>query len=213
MRLPRVWNSIKGIFARVIPWVVFTCLAVAMLFDPTRNTLGVASSAFAVALALAAVTFSYARTLKDGSAVRDELVFAGERLVAGAVMFLVASILKYAANDIPRYADALFQAVPRPDGQAAPDLTLFGQNIFGLFLSLFAFLNFLFGLILAQMGMMILSNVAAHRAKRRSCHDDFFFGTKSLEQRTAELDEMDRGGGSLVGTLPESPLSAPKADC
>ena len=105
MKITRILGPTKSLVAKVMPWVVFVCLTVAMLFDPGRDTLGVASAAFAVALALASVTFSYARTLKDGSAVRDELVFAGERLVSGAILFLVASILKHASNDIPRFSE------------------------------------------------------------------------------------------------------------
>jgi hypothetical protein len=173
MKITRILEPIKSIVAKVMPWVVFVCLAVAMLFDPARDTLGVASAAFAVSLALAAVTFSYARTLKDGSAVRDEVVFSGERLVTGAVLFLVASILKHASTDIPRYANILFDLVQRPEG-GRPDVTLFGQNLFGLMLAVPAFFFFLVGLIYAQMGMTILVGTASHRAKRRPGHDDYF---------------------------------------
>ena len=101
MKMPRILGPIQSFFAKATPWVVFVCLAAAMLFDPGRNTLSVANSAFAVTLALAAVTFSYARTMKEGSAIRDEVIFAGERLVSGAALFLVASIVKYASNDVP----------------------------------------------------------------------------------------------------------------
>src|SRR5688572_8349605 len=123
MRMLRIVGKIQSFFARVVPWVVFVGLAFAMLFDPGRDTVGVASASFAAALALAAVTFSYARTLKEGTAVRDELVFAGERLLSGAVLFLVASILKHASNDVPRYADILFRAIPRSDAPS-PDVTI-----------------------------------------------------------------------------------------
>ena len=123
MKTPRILGPIKSFFAKTVPWVVFVCLAAAMLFDPGRNTLSVASSVFAVTLALASVTFSYARTMKDASAVRDEVIFAGERMVSGAVLFLVASIVKYASNDVPRYVDALFRALPLP--KPPPGITFF----------------------------------------------------------------------------------------
>ena len=64
MKITRILGPTRSFVAKVMPWVVFVCLAVAMLFDPGRDTLGVASAAFAVALSLASVTFSYARTLK-----------------------------------------------------------------------------------------------------------------------------------------------------
>jgi Na+-transporting methylmalonyl-CoA/oxaloacetate decarboxylase gamma subunit len=188
MKITRILGPIRSFVAKVMPWVVFVCLAVAMLFDPGRDTLGVASAAFAVALSLASVTFSYARTLKDGSAVRDELVFAGERLVSGAVMFLIASILKYASNDIPRYANTLLDALPRPDG-GRPDA--FGQNALGLPMAVVAFFLFLLGLIYAQMGITILVASASHRAKRRPDHEEYFASGKTVQERVAGLDQAD----------------------
>jgi hypothetical protein len=190
MEITRILGPIRSFVAKVMPWVVFVCLAVAMLFDPGRDTLGVASAAFAVALSLASVTFSYARTVKDGSAVRDELVFAGERLVSGAVMFLIASILKYASNDIPRYVNTLLDALPRPDG-GRPDATLFGQNGLGLIIAVVAFFLFLLGLIYAQMGITILVATTSHRAKRRPDHEEYFASGKTVQERVAGLDEAD----------------------
>lgn len=192
MKITRILGPVRSFVAKVMPWVVFVCLALAMLFDPGRDTLGVASAAFAVALSLASVTFSYARTLKDGSAVRDELVFAGERLVSGAVMFLVASILKYASDDIPRYANTLIDALPQPD-RGSLDVTLFGQDILGLVMSVVAFFLVLLGLVYAQMGITILVATASHRAKRRPDHDEYFASGKTAQERVAGLDQAERG--------------------
>jgi hypothetical protein len=192
--MTRFLVPVQSLVSRVAPWVVFVGLALAMLFDPGRDTLGVASASFAAALALAAVTFSYARTLKEGSQVRDELVFAGERLVSGAVLFLVAAILRHAANDVPRYADVLFQAVPRAAGDPPPpDVTIFGLNGFSLMIGFVAFMFFLFGLIYTQMGTVILVSTASHRAKRRPGHEDYFDSGKAVEQRVSGLDQADRG--------------------
>jgi hypothetical protein len=193
MKITRVLGPIRTFVAKVQPWVIFVCLAVAMLFDPGRDTLGVASAAFAVTVALASVTFSYARTLEEGSQVRDELVFAGEQLVRGAVLFLVATILRHAANDVPRYSDTLFQAVPRAEGAPPPpDVTIFGLNSFGVVIGFLAFIFFLSGLIYAQMGMSILSVTATYRARRRPGHEDYFAPGKAVEQRVSGLDQTDR---------------------
>ena len=88
---------------RVAPWIVFVCLAMAMFFDPGRDTLSVPSGAFAVSLSLAATTFAYARTMKEESGLRGEVVFAGERLLLAAAMFLAASILNHSSRDLPHY--------------------------------------------------------------------------------------------------------------
>jgi len=192
MKMPRFLGPVQSFAAKVTPWVVFVGLALAMLFDPGRETLGVASAAFAASLALAAVAFSYARTLKEGSAVRDELVFAGERLVCGAILFLVASVLRYAANDVPRYADFLFRLVPR-DAAPTPDVTIFGVNPFGLMIASVALMFFLLGLIYAQMGMGILAATAAsHRAGRRPGSEDYFASGKAVKERLAARDQAER---------------------
>jgi hypothetical protein len=193
MRMPRCLVRVQSFVAGVAPWVLFVGLAGAMLFDPARDTLSVASTSFAAALALAAVSFSYARTLQEESQVRDELVFAGERLVGGAVSFLIASILRYAANDVPRYTDILFRAVPHAPSDPPPaDVTLWGLNIFGLMFGFAAFMFFLYGLILAQMGTTILASTASHRAKRRDDPDNYFVSGKAVEQRVSGLDQADR---------------------
>jgi hypothetical protein len=207
MKMPPILEPIRSIIGRIAPWVVFVGLAVAMLFDPAMDTVSVASASFAVALALAGVTFSYARTLKDGSSVRDELVFAGERLVSGAVLFLGASIFKHASNDVPRYADVLFRAVSRAD-RPPPDVTIFGLNGFGLILAVAAFMFFLFGLIYAQMGMVILVSTASYRSKRQPGYYRYFLSGKAVEQRISGLDQADRGAGEANNGV--AATSAPK---
>jgi hypothetical protein len=190
MKMPRLLVLVQSFVAKLAPWIVFVCLAVAMLLDPGRNTLSIASSAFAVTVALASVTFSYARTMKDGSAVRDEVIFAGERLVSGAALFLVASIVKYASNDVPRYVDTLFQTLSLP--KQPPDITLFGQDPICILIAFTAYIFFLVGLINAQMGIMLLLSIVGQRAKRRPGHDEFFPSNKSVEKRVADLDQADR---------------------
>jgi hypothetical protein len=104
------------------PWVAIAFLAAAMLFDPIRDSVGVPSAAFAATLAIASLTFSYARTLKDGSYLKNELVFAGERLLNGGLAFLFAVIFRHATQDVPRYLTSLFEVLPRRLDQP-PDTT------------------------------------------------------------------------------------------
>ena len=171
-------------------WLIFACLAAAMLFDPARDTMQVAGAAFAVTLALAAVTFSYAKTLDGGSAIYDELIFAGEKLVIGATLFLFASILKHASHDLPRHVDRLLAAVEPPNKAGSP-FTLYGFNIFEVMFASIAFMTFLVGLFRAQTGIQILSACAIQRMKRRPGRDDSFVTAKSSARRVAELEESD----------------------
>jgi hypothetical protein len=170
-----------------ISWVVFVCLAMAMLADPGRDTLGVASGAFVVTLGLAAVAFSYARVLPEEVGGRADLVFAGERLLSAAVAFLFASIVRHASNDIPRYLDTL-DLMLRPHREEGIDLAL---TVCGIIFFVIAFGLFLYGLILAQMGIGIVMRVINYRASHRADRNDFFLSFKSTEQRAAEYANMD----------------------
>jgi hypothetical protein len=184
-------------FEKAMLRIAFVCLAAAMLFDPGRDTLQVSGASFAVTLALASVTFSYGRTLKDGSAIRDEVIFAGEKLVVAAVVFLFASILKHASHDVPRYMDILFEILRSPKGRT--DFTFFGHNIVEIVLSIMAFLFFLLGLLYAQMGIFLVNNIAGHRMKRRPGYDDDVIPSKSFKSfrhRMTELDEIDSGAAA-----------------
>lgn len=145
---------------------------------------------------------------EGGEPARDEGIFAGERLVNGAVLFLVASILKYASHDIPRYLNALAEVLP--DAQRAVEVsTLFGQNLFGLMVAAIGFLFFLAGLVYAQMGLAILGAVVAHRAMRRPDHVDSFASAKDTKSRVAKLEEAEKRNGD---SGPVTERTAPPAE-
>jgi len=80
-------------------------------------------------------------------------------------------------------------------------MALFGQNVFGLMISIVAFVFFLVGLVSAQMGMTKLIRIASYRATRRPGHDDYFVTAKRYERHLAELDKRD-GGGEPSNTQP-----------
>jgi hypothetical protein len=186
--------------------IAFICLAAAMLFDPGRDTLQISSAAFVTTLALASVTFSYARSLKEGSAIRDELIFAGEKLVIAAVVFLFASILKHASNDIPKYMNISIELLKTPKEQLL-DMTLFGHHIIEIMISMIAFIVFLVGLLNAQIGIFIVTNIASHRMIRRPGHEDDVIDAASFRKRLAELDKME--GGETGSPSHNSHESAP----
>jgi hypothetical protein len=180
-------NGRMGSFSdKVVSWIIVGCMAAAMLFDPRKDALGVASAAFVVAMTLASSAFSYSRTLKDGSSIGDEVVFAGERLLSGAILFLFASIFKYLANDLPRYIEAL-RSTFKPD---EPAINLFEGQVPSLILSLPAFAMFLVGLVYAQLGVQILLRVARHRIKRRPGTNDFIEAA-AYNQYLTELEKRD----------------------
>jgi hypothetical protein len=139
--------------------------------------------------------FSYARTLKEGSAIRDELIFSGEKLVIAAIMFLFASILKHAANDIPRYIALISEKLKSP-GERTIDPVLFGHDIFEIMVSVVAFFAFLLGLLYAQMGIFMIANIASHRMKRHPEYKEDIIDATSFRKRLAEIDRMNVKVGS-----------------
>ena len=203
MKMRPFINSIRSVIGIFLPWGAFACLAAAMLLDPVRDTLGVASAAFAVTLALAAVTFSYARTLKEGSVICGELIFAGERQIAGAVLFLVAAILKHALRDIPRYLTALPDSMKPSEENIITDL-LVGHKIVGPMIAITAFLVFLSGMIFTQQGIKTLVSIANHRSRRWPGHNRFFFSDASQEQYITDLEKQDGGAPPLDKQPPDN---------
>ncbi len=199
----RVTGVIGKWFGRIMPWVAIAFLAAAMLFDPMRDSVGVPSAAFAATLVMASVTFSYARTLKDGSCLEDELVFAGERLVSGGLAFLFAAIFRHATQDVPRYMNTLSEMLPRRPDQP-PETTFFGQHPIAIVCGFTAFAIFVVGLVYTQRGISILAAVMSQRAKLRGKDDRFFESRVDMDARMAALVAAD-GEGKAAKTDNEKP--------
>ena len=92
----------------------------------------------------------------------------------------------------------------RPPKEQIIDIGIFGHHLFEVILSISAFFVFLLGLIYAQMGIFIVSNIASHRMKRRPGYNDDVFPAASFGHRLAELDEIDRGATVSDQKLPNA---------
>jgi hypothetical protein len=82
--------------------------AIRMIFNYREDTTNVTNAGFAIMASLAALSFSFARVV-ESDALKDRIMFAGERLLHGGELVLVASILKYfiiALLKLPLFADA-----------------------------------------------------------------------------------------------------------
>ena len=196
------WSAYFGPkLTRVVSWLVFALLAVAMLFDPVRDTKQISNAAFAVSLALASVAFSYGRALKENSPIRSEVIFAGESLIGGAFMFLIASIVKHTSSDVPRYLTAIFEWLMLNPNKR------FNTAMMELITMLFSFVAFLFffiGLVYTHQGIFMLSGVAAHRMKAHPLFGDPFVTAEVYAQRLAHLDEGPGKGIETNANMPDS---------
>ena len=70
--------------------------AVEFAFVHDANPTGLANAAFAITATLAALSFSYARNLDSRPELQEQVVTGGERLVRGAILMILASLLQYA---------------------------------------------------------------------------------------------------------------------
>src|SRR5262249_13345711 len=76
--------------------VVGLYFTVEFAFVHDVNPTGLANAAFAITATLAALSFSYARNLEHRPDLLERAVAGGERLLHGAILMILASLLQYA---------------------------------------------------------------------------------------------------------------------
>jgi hypothetical protein len=121
-----------------------------------EDTTPITSAAFAFMATLTALTFSFARVIETG-ALRDRLTFAGERLLHGAVLVLVAAILR-------AFVFLLYKV---PAFVGLPIIKVVVSFAFGLFGGILFFQ----GVIFAHGGLRILNDLLLSRINRHKDWD------------------------------------------
>lgn len=74
--------------------IVGLYFAIYLFVNPASKTVSITSYTFAVVAALSGVSFGYSRSLDDQE-IRRRVQYCGERFLHSAILFLVASIVKY----------------------------------------------------------------------------------------------------------------------
>uniref|UniRef100_UPI0040479412 hypothetical protein n=1 Tax=Cyanobium sp. TaxID=2164130 RepID=UPI0040479412 len=83
------WHTPVSVAALIGLYFVFVLFA-----NPASETMPITNYAFAIFTALASISFGYARCL-DSVVARCQVQYCGERFLHSAILFLVASIVKY----------------------------------------------------------------------------------------------------------------------
>lgn len=83
------WHTPVSVTALVGLYFTFTLLA-----NPVKTTISITNYAFAIVIALASVSFGYARCL-DNVDQKNKIQYCGERFLHSALLFLLASVVKY----------------------------------------------------------------------------------------------------------------------
>lgn len=127
-----------------------------MLFNFREDTTAITNAGFALMASLAAISFSFARVVETDE-LKDRIMFAGERLLHGALLILIASILKYFVF--------LVLTFPPLAGSAKIETTLLFT------VGILAALIFSNGVLFAHTGLRVLNDLLLLRFTR---HKDWY---------------------------------------
>lgn len=130
-----------------------------IIFQYKEDTTLITNTAFAIIATLAALAFSFARVIETDK-LKDRVMFAGERLLHGAILVIVASILKY----------FLYLLYSIPAFEESTWLTFVTSLTVGVLTGV-VFAN---GIMFAHTGLRVLNDLLLLRFTRHKDWDDIF---------------------------------------
>lgn len=130
-----------------------------LIYRFKEDTTLITNTAFAIIATLAALAFSFARVIETDE-LKDRVMFAGERLLHGAILVIVASILKY----------FLFLLYSIPGFEESTWLTFPTSLTVGVLTGLI-FAN---GILFAHTGLRVLNDLLLLRFTRHKDWDDLW---------------------------------------
>lgn len=133
--------------------------AVHMLSNYREDTTNITNAGFVIMATLAALSFSFARVVESDE-LKDRIMFAGERLLHGAISVLVASILKYFILILPKI-HPFFNSVKLEVGLS-------------LTIGILAAVIFFNGVLFAHTGLRVLNDLLLMRFTRHKDWDDLW---------------------------------------
>jgi hypothetical protein len=133
--------------------------AIYMMVNFRENTIAITNTGFVVLATLAALSFSFARVVESDE-LKDRILFAGERFLHGAILILIASILKY----------FIFLVLKNPIFSSSVKLEL------GLSFTIGVLAGIIFsnGVLFAHTGLRVLNDLLLMRFTRHSDWDDLW---------------------------------------
>jgi hypothetical protein len=159
--LGRAWERANAAATRLavhVGGVVGLYFTVEFAFLHDASPTGLSNVAFAITATLAALCFSYARNLESRPDLQAQAVAAGERLLRGAILMILASLLQY--------ADLYAQAPVAPGDQLWIVGLGWAQTAAVAVLHLAAVGLFLLAVCSIYLGLRSIVDVLLHRADR-----------------------------------------------
>jgi hypothetical protein len=159
---------LRSWLSSILGWVFVLYVSATMLINYDMDTIDISGAVFVALSVLAGLAFTYAGVLPNGSQDRADIIYSGERLCQGAMIFLAASLLKHGTIVIPVQVAALSTWT---EAHFSDRIEL-GPLV--LFIQIMLFLVFVSGLLVAQLGYKTLGRVMVLRISRRNPAGGYF---------------------------------------
>lgn len=133
--------------------------AMVIVFNFREDTTNITNAGFAIMASLAAISFSFARVVET-DLLRDRIMFAGERLLHGAILMLTASVLKYFVFlilNLPIFA-----------------VSTLVESVLMFTVGLLSALIFINGILFAHAGLRVLNDLLLLRFTRQEDWDNLW---------------------------------------
>jgi len=143
----------------VILWLAGAQYIFHMVSNYREDTTNITNAGFAIMATLAALSFSFARVI-ESEELKDRVMFAGERFLHGAILTVVATILKY----------FIFAMLKNPFFSNSVKLEVVLSFTIGMLVSLMFFYGFMY----AHTGLRVLNDLLLLRFTRHKDWDNLW---------------------------------------
>ena len=128
-----------------------------LIINYKEDTSNITNAGFVIIATISALSFTFAQVVEENN-LKDRLVFAGERLLHGAILVIVCSLLKYLILTLIKY----------PSIAKYEYIVLVVRFTFGLLTGSI----FLFGVSFAHTGLRVLNDLLLLRITRHKDWDN-----------------------------------------
>lgn len=148
-------------FPELLALLVAYGYALVILNNLREDTTGISNVAFGVMATLAALSFGLHASLHSSEKIKDKVLFAGERFFHGALLVLIASLIKYGVLELTNTVSESFPSNPI-------------MLIIEIMIGFFAGFLFLQAVLIAHSGIKTLNKLLINRMTRDKHWDHFF---------------------------------------
>jgi hypothetical protein len=165
-KIGKIWDNWLNInYAFIVHAPVFISAIIGfaycymVLINIKSDTTKITNAAFIILATMATLSFAFSRAISKTSKLAEKILYSGERFFHAAIHTLVASIIKYII--------LIIEPINSPAGNGF-------EYAVTLLLGIAAFLSFLYAILSAHTGLIILNKILWKRISRDTEWDNFF---------------------------------------